>query len=133
MAAYLKLAKELLGRFKEYRIIQVPREENEQANALAKLASATINIWPKTIPMIHLPQPSIIRQMEVGAIFGETDSWMTPIKEYLTKDILLKDPLEVKRLKYRAARYSVLNGNYTKEGTQGHCRDVSARKKQKGS
>ncbi|KAK0585343.1 hypothetical protein LWI29_027080 [Acer saccharum] len=57
MIAYLKLAKELLGRFKEYRIIQIPREENEQADALAKLASATINIWPRTIPMIHLLQP----------------------------------------------------------------------------
>ncbi|KAK0593315.1 hypothetical protein LWI29_034683 [Acer saccharum] len=44
MIAYLKLAKELLGRFKEYKIVQVPRKENEQADALAKLASATINI-----------------------------------------------------------------------------------------
>ncbi|KAK0607913.1 hypothetical protein LWI29_022541 [Acer saccharum] len=42
--AYLKLAKKLLGRFKEYRNIQIPREENEQADVLAKLASATINI-----------------------------------------------------------------------------------------
>ena len=80
MIAYLKLAKELLGRFKEYRIIQIPREENEQANVLAKLASATVNIWPRTIPMIHLLQPSIIKQMEVGAVFSETDSWITPIK-----------------------------------------------------
>ncbi|KAK0607172.1 hypothetical protein LWI29_010695 [Acer saccharum] len=54
MIAYLKLAKVLLGRFKEYMIIQIPREENGQADALAKLASTTINIWPITIPMIHL-------------------------------------------------------------------------------
>ncbi|KAK0574362.1 hypothetical protein LWI29_022506 [Acer saccharum] len=44
MITYLGLAKELLERFKEYRIVHVPREENEQADALAKLASATINI-----------------------------------------------------------------------------------------
>ncbi|KAK0584361.1 hypothetical protein LWI29_011961 [Acer saccharum] len=96
MIAYLKLAKELLGRFKEYRIIQIPREENEQASALAKLASATINIWPRTIPIIHLLQPSIIKQMEVEAVFGETDSWITPIKEYLVNDVLSSDPVEVK-------------------------------------
>ncbi|KAK0584674.1 hypothetical protein LWI29_016990 [Acer saccharum] len=96
MIAYLKLAKELLGRFKEYRIIQIPREENEQADAFAKLASATINIWPRTIPMIHLLQPSIIKQMEVGAVFGETNSWITPIKEYLINDELPSDPLEAK-------------------------------------
>ena len=29
MIAYLKLAKELLGRFKEYKIVQIPREKNE--------------------------------------------------------------------------------------------------------
>ena len=46
MIAYLKLAKELLGQFKEYKIVQIPREENEQADVLAKLASARINIWP---------------------------------------------------------------------------------------
>ena len=44
MIAYLKLAKELLGRFNEYKIMQIPREENEQADVLAKLASATVNI-----------------------------------------------------------------------------------------
>ncbi|KAK0591540.1 hypothetical protein LWI29_003551 [Acer saccharum] len=69
MIAYLELAMELLERFKEYRIVQVPREENEQADALAKLASATINIWPKTISMIRLLQPSIVKLKEVGAVF----------------------------------------------------------------
>ncbi|KAK0593716.1 hypothetical protein LWI29_011306 [Acer saccharum] len=44
MIAYLELAKGLLERFKEYRIVHVPREENEQADALAKLASTTVNI-----------------------------------------------------------------------------------------
>ncbi|KAK0578370.1 hypothetical protein LWI29_009343 [Acer saccharum] len=44
MITYLELAKELLGRFKEDRIVHVPREEDEQTDALAKLASATINI-----------------------------------------------------------------------------------------
>ncbi|KAK0580388.1 hypothetical protein LWI29_001267 [Acer saccharum] len=104
MIAYLELAKELLERFKEYRIVQVPREENEQADALAKLAFATINIWPKTISMIRLLQPSIVKLKEVGAVFGERDSWITPIKEYLVNDVLPNDPLEAKRLKYRATR-----------------------------
>ncbi|KAK0601687.1 hypothetical protein LWI29_026467 [Acer saccharum] len=66
--------------------------------------------------MIHLPQPSIIKQIEVEAVFGEIDSWITPIKEYLVNDILPSDPLEAKRLKYRATRYSVLNGELYKRG-----------------
>ncbi|KAK0573745.1 hypothetical protein LWI29_012954 [Acer saccharum] len=108
MITYLELAKELLERFKEYRIVHVPREQNEKADALAKLASATINIWPKTISMIRLRQPSIFKSKEVGAVFGERDSWITPIKEYLVNDVLPSDPLEAKRLNnWRSeARYS---------------------------
>ncbi|KAK0593290.1 hypothetical protein LWI29_034321 [Acer saccharum] len=132
MITYLELARELLERFKEYRIVHVPREENEKADALAKLASATINIWPNNISMIRLLQPSIVKTKEVGAVFGERDSWITPIKEYLVNDILPSDPLEAKRLKYRATRYSVLNGELYKRDTRGHCRDVSGLKKQKG-
>ncbi|KAK0594133.1 hypothetical protein LWI29_002243 [Acer saccharum] len=132
MITYLELARELLERFKEYRIVHVPREENEKADALAKLASATINIWPNNISMIRLLQPSIVKTKEVGAVFGERDSWITPIKEYLI-DILPSDPLEAKRLKYRATRYSVLNGELYKKDTRGHCRDVSGLKKQKVS
>ncbi|KAK0599830.1 hypothetical protein LWI29_009014 [Acer saccharum] len=74
MITYLELAKELLERFKEYRIVHVPREENEKADALAKLASATINIWPNNISMIRLLQPSIVKTKEVGAAFGEGNS-----------------------------------------------------------
>ncbi|KAK0581633.1 hypothetical protein LWI29_016189 [Acer saccharum] len=96
MIAYLELAKELLERFKEYKIVQVPREENEQANTLATLASATINIWLRTISMICLLQPSIVKLKEVGVVFGKRDSWITPIKEYLVNDVLPSDPLEVK-------------------------------------
>ncbi|KAK0600343.1 hypothetical protein LWI29_013963 [Acer saccharum] len=116
MITYLELAKELLERFKEYRIVHVPREENEKADALAKLASATINIWPNNISMIRLLQPSIVKTKELGAVFGERNSWITPIKEYLVNDVLPSDPLEAKRLKYRATRYSVLNGELYKRG-----------------
>ena len=50
------------------------------------------------------------------AVFGETDSWITSIKEYLVNDVLSSDLVEVKRLKYRATRYSVLNGELYKRG-----------------
>ena len=116
MITYLKLAKELLGRFKEYKIVQIPREENEQADTLAKLASATINIWPRTIPMAHLLQPSITGHVEVGIIMNESNNWMTPIKEYLINDVLPSESLEAKQLRYRATRYSVLSGKLYRRG-----------------
>ncbi|KAK0586525.1 hypothetical protein LWI29_008372 [Acer saccharum] len=58
MIAYLDIAKKLLKKFKAYRISQIPREENEKADALSKLASATTSIRSKAIPVAHLAKPT---------------------------------------------------------------------------
>ncbi|KAK0596905.1 hypothetical protein LWI29_020009 [Acer saccharum] len=65
MITYLDIAKRLLRRFKKYKISQIPREENEKANALSKLASATTCIRSKAIPVAHLTKPSTAEAMEV--------------------------------------------------------------------
>ena len=54
MIAYLDIAKKLLRKFKIYKIFQIPWEENEKADALSKLASATMSIRSKAIPVAHL-------------------------------------------------------------------------------
>ena len=59
MVAYLEATKRLLRHFKEYKITQIPREENEKVDALSKLASATTCIRSKTVPDAHLTKLSI--------------------------------------------------------------------------
>ena len=65
MMAYLEIAKRLLRKFKEYKITQIPREENERVDALSKLASATNCIRSKTIPVAYLTRPSIAEPKEL--------------------------------------------------------------------
>ncbi|KAK1565186.1 hypothetical protein Q3G72_020691 [Acer saccharum] len=84
MITYLELTKGLLGRFKEFKIVQIPKEKNEQ--------------------------------IEVRVIVSGLDNYMTPIREYLINDTLPSDPLEAKRLKYKATRYSVLSGELYRRG-----------------
>ena len=36
-------------------------------------------------------------------------SWVVPIFEYLTKEKILEDKNEVRRVKYQANRYTVIN------------------------
>ena len=59
MVAYLNKTNDLLAQFEEYTIKLVPREQNSNADALAKLASAkdakTLNI----VPVEYLAEPSI--------------------------------------------------------------------------
>ena len=65
MIAYLDIAKRLLRKLKVYRISQIPREENEKADALSKLASATTSIRSKAIPVAHLTKPSTAESEEI--------------------------------------------------------------------
>ena len=73
MKKYLHKVKRLVKKFKEASFVQVPREENIEANALAKAASAkgAIDEYDKVqyMPSIDLP--------EVQQIEGE-ENWMTP-------------------------------------------------------
>ena len=65
MITYLNIAKRLLRRFKKYKVTQISREENEKADALSKLASATTCIRTKVIPVAHLTKPSTTEPMEI--------------------------------------------------------------------
>ena len=65
MIAYLDIAKRLLRKFIVYRISQIHQEENEKADALSKLASATTSIRSKAIPVAHLIKPSTAESEEI--------------------------------------------------------------------
>ena len=73
MKKYLHKVKRLVKKFKEANFVQVPREENIEANALVKAASANgaMDEYDKVqyMPSIDLP--------EVQQIEGE-ENWMTP-------------------------------------------------------
>ena len=59
MAAYLQTAKDLLSAFTTFKIQQVPREQNTQADALARLASTKDAELLEVIPVEFLSKPSI--------------------------------------------------------------------------
>ncbi|KAL5548629.1 hypothetical protein UlMin_003860 [Ulmus minor] len=59
MALYLEKAKELLGKFDAITITKVPRNENSNADALARLATGLEDSLLKTVPIEILEEPSI--------------------------------------------------------------------------
>ena len=114
MAAYLNKVKSLLAQFAEYTIKLVSREQNSNADALAKLASArdadTLNI----VPVEYLAQPSI-DETEAMSI-DIADTWMTSIIAYLEHRVLPSDRNEVKKLIRKASRYLVMEGILYRRG-----------------
>ncbi|GFZ15785.1 hypothetical protein Acr_25g0001940 [Actinidia rufa] len=102
MMAYLGEVKAASAKIKEFKISQIPREDNKKADALANLASTFEFISNRCIPLELLASPSIgvanqILQTE------ENLTWMDEIIAYLQRGILPKDKLQARRLQYRSA------------------------------
>ena len=76
MSAYLTKAKQLQLTFDEFTILQIPRSNNAQADALASLGSTTAS-GSKSIPIVHLMLPTI-QEAEVLAPVDHGRSWIEP-------------------------------------------------------
>ncbi|XP_022032390.1 uncharacterized protein LOC110933479 [Helianthus annuus] len=64
MALYLDQAKELLQKFKSYRVVHINHSENKQADALSKLASTSFQHLAKDIRIEVLKNPSVLLRQE---------------------------------------------------------------------
>ena len=113
---YLKKVRELLKKFIRVQVKHVPRAENSQVDALAKLATASQEDLGRLIPVEHLPEPSVsIDNGEVSPVMSEP-SWMDPIWDYLVDGTLPSNPKEASKLKARSTRFTVHRGTLYKRG-----------------
>ncbi|GFZ06729.1 hypothetical protein Acr_18g0008990 [Actinidia rufa] len=82
MVAYLDEVKAMSGQIRDFKIRQIPREENKKANTLSNLATAFDFILDRNIPLEYLAHPSI----EVAKLVHQADTrltWMDDIVAYL--------------------------------------------------
>ncbi|KAI5354401.1 hypothetical protein L3X38_007296 [Prunus dulcis] len=114
MYAYLSTAHRLLQSFQAYEIKQIPRSENSHADALARLASAINDKVGRRVPVEILAQPSTVA-VETCTVRYE-DTWMSHIYLYLTNGTLPEDKAQARKLRYRSARYTVINDVLYKRG-----------------
>ena len=92
MVAYLDEVKAISMKIKDFKIHQIPREENKKADALANVASTFDFISDKSVPLEFLPSPSIdIAKIVCQATTNLT--WMGNIIVYLKYGELPLDKL----------------------------------------
>ena len=117
MAAYLLKAKELLGSLSSYIIRQIPRSQNAEADALARLTSAKDTDQLRFIPMetLHSPSNQIGEPHTVNCVITG-DNWMTPVTRYLKDGVLLEDKKKPRLLKLKVARYMLYDNQLYKRG-----------------
>uniref|UniRef100_A0A2N9EMQ6 Uncharacterized protein n=1 Tax=Fagus sylvatica TaxID=28930 RepID=A0A2N9EMQ6_FAGSY len=111
MQQYLQLVRHQISQFREVRLCRVPREQNTEADQLAKSASSsTVDDKIKTV------QQSSLQTTEVNPIHTEI-SWMTPNQSHTYKEEHYQtNRHEARRLKVRASRFLMLQGTLYKRG-----------------
>ncbi|KAM1773354.1 hypothetical protein ACFX12_042864 [Malus domestica] len=113
MAAYLAQTRLLLKHF-HYQITQVPRAANSHVDALARLASAVEDKIGRKIHVELLASPStMVAEM---CNLQQGDSWITPIYKFLAHGTLPNDKVQAKQIRYKSARYLIINDQLYKRG-----------------
>ncbi|XP_076922942.1 uncharacterized protein LOC143584902 [Bidens hawaiensis] len=85
------------------------RSENKSADALSKLALTNFEHFAKDIRDEVLDHPSV-SQNQVLVIQTGVESWMTPIKVYLSSGALPAGKAEAWKIKHKALNYQLSNG-----------------------
>ena len=115
MTKYLQLVKDEIGKLKYFSLVQVPRSENNQADALSKLASSALCDTPRSV-FWEVKEQRSIEHAEVQ-VLNRTSTWMNDILAYKLNGTLPSDPREAKKLKKKAEWFEVFKGElYKKKG-----------------
>ncbi|CAL8094090.1 unnamed protein product [Prunus armeniaca] len=107
MSAYLSTTHQLLKEFQAYEIRQIPRMKNSYADALAQLAMAINDKVGRKVLVEILSQASMATSEVCTVLYKNT--WMSPVYIYLTNGTLPHDKSQARKLRYRSARYVVIN------------------------
>ncbi|XP_027905968.1 uncharacterized protein LOC114165580 [Vigna unguiculata] len=120
LARYLEYVKSLAATFTTFELVHVPREDNNRADLLSKLASCTKPGQQKSVIKETLKAPRVSNSEKVVVMTSHgnsnSETWMTLIKAYLADGVLPSDPTEANRIKRSSTRYTLLDGHLFRLG-----------------
>ncbi|VFQ69611.1 unnamed protein product [Cuscuta campestris] len=119
MKKYRDTALELLKAFGAYRIEQVPREENAEADILSKLGPDSPDHIKAITQEEELLEPSISPGQVLIITLGEEPDWINEITMYILDGSLPADPIAAKVVKRRAPSYTLECGRLYKRSYNG--------------
>ncbi|XP_059650529.1 uncharacterized protein LOC132296336 [Cornus florida] len=111
--------------FDNVKFVQLPREQNEDADRLACSASGSGETLARVIPVGILNQPSIFEEplgsdpWQVNVIPYEP-SWIDPIITYVQDGIMPEQRDEAWKIKSNAAKYAIVHNQLYQRSFSGH-------------
>ncbi|XP_057247305.1 uncharacterized protein LOC130589767 [Beta vulgaris subsp. vulgaris] len=99
MRMYLRKVKEEITSLSQFSITHIPRSENQQADALSRLASSAEDLSPRPIMSEILRAPSINKAVNT---LDRSPTWMDKIIAFIRDGNLPDNELEAERIRRRA-------------------------------
>ena len=94
----------LIKKFSEAHFVQVPREENMEADTLAKEASVN-ELMDEFDEIQYMPSINLPKVQQIGG----NENWMTPIVGYLKEGKLPQGRDEARKLRIKSTRYVLMD------------------------
>ena len=113
MKRYLKHVKNRVNNL-QVKFVQIPREQNEHADRLAKAALAEHMVIPGQV-LSFVQMLSLINNTSVQEI-GSENNWTRPIASYLKDSMLPGNKEAARKLKVQAARFILIKDVLYKRG-----------------
>ena len=104
MKKYLNKVSRLIKKFSEAHFVQIPREENMEADTLAKEASVS-ELMDKFDEIQYMPSIDLPEVQQIGG----DENWMTPIVGYLKEGKLPQGRDEARKLRIKSAKYVLMD------------------------
>lgn len=79
LVEYVKIRQDLSKHFVEWRIVQIPRTENAETDALAKMATSLTVLSDREV----IYQVELAPALQVGPLPPEQSGWMAPLFRYM--------------------------------------------------
>ena len=111
MKKYLKKGVRLVKKFKKADFIQILREENVEADILAKEAFAN-QVVDELDVVQYMPSIDLPKMLQIEG----DENWMTPIVSYLKDRRLPEEKDEARKRKIKSARYILMDEVLYKRG-----------------
>ena len=112
MQKYLKKAQELISWFEVVHIERLPRSQNEQADALSKLGSFSMQNLKRSV-LVEVKPVSSIHEDDTS-IFNIEDrnlpDWMKNLIQYKKNGELPADPVLARRMKMKSLQFCMVDG-----------------------
>ncbi|KAL2248708.1 UNVERIFIED_CONTAM: Retrovirus-related Pol polyprotein from transposon 17.6 [Sesamum indicum] len=118
MILYHTKAKSIMSKFNKCQVHQIPQHENDRADSLSKFGATLSGIRDRKITVMIKETSAITESVDINVV-DEKPSCKDEIVRYLKEGILLADPIGARRLKARAARFTLVDEQLYKRTIEG--------------